>query len=337
MKMKRGGGRGGGRKSANEAASTLRGCPDTRGGKPAGACQHPSSAIRAHRAPAPGLMHAWIERHRLFLIRLTTGTRGKWGASSPRLIESAPAGWRIRSPASPGASGSPGACGLDFGPIWLSRSFPSSADQSSAGVHCCGAWWWVGVSAAAAVLCGHHLVLLQGWLTGHQLSEGGTQIVMSLTQWAEDRGPADRKAVAKVIVAHLLAVAAAVSPEAEQSWAATRWASVNTIFNHCLDEILPVYGHDRDVVPRGLANTTTTLLDGAHRMGRFGFDYAAYYGGHPNPRSANKSVPNGSVTEWNVYVTDLSTSRSIPFGFNSLVVTQFRRVGGGKTSCNRAH
>lgn len=61
-----------------------------------------------------------------------------------------------------------------------------------------------------------------GWLSGHQLSEGGTQIVMSLTQWAEDRGPADRKAVAKAIVAHLLAVAAAVSPESEQSWAATR-------------------------------------------------------------------------------------------------------------------
>ena len=37
-----------------------------------------------------------------------------------------------------------------------------------------------------------------GWVRGHLLSEGGTQIVQALTQWAEDRPVADRKAVAKV-------------------------------------------------------------------------------------------------------------------------------------------
>lgn len=37
-------------------------------------------------------------------------------------------------------------------------------------------------------------------------------------------------------------------------------------------------------------------------MGRVGFDYAAYYGAAPpNPRSANKSLPHGSVPIWNVY------------------------------------
>ena len=172
---------------------------------------------------------------------------------------------------------------------------------------------------------------------------------MSLTQWAEDRPAADKKAVAKAVVAHLLVVAACISPATVQSWAATRWASVNTLFNYCLvragpepfraplcaartllkrrrsipghaiaagkkssraavgrrregikggpetrrpkhdsaqDILLPAFGHDADVVPRGLANTTATLLDGAHRMGRVGFDYGAYYGGRPAPAAA---------------------------------------------------
>ena len=66
-----------------------------------------------------------------------------------------------------------------------------------------------------------------GWVSGHLLSEGGTQIVMALTQWAEDRGVEDRRAVARVVVSHLLNVAAYISPETVQSWAATRWASIN--------------------------------------------------------------------------------------------------------------
>lgn len=143
-----------------------------------------------------------------------------------------------------------------------------------------------------------------GWLSGHLLSEGGTQIVQSLTQWAEDRPAADRKAVAKAVVAHLLHVAASISPVTVQSWAATRWASVNTLLNYCLDIILPEFGHDADVVPQGLANTTATLLAGAHRMGRVGFDYAAYYDENPNPRSENKSVPHGSAPIWNVVSAD---------------------------------
>jgi hypothetical protein len=73
-----------------------------------------------------------------------------------------------------------------------------------------------------------------GWLSGHLLSEGGTQMVMSLTQWAEDRPKADRKAVAKAVVAHLVYVAAYISPQTVQSWAATRWASVNTLFNYAI-------------------------------------------------------------------------------------------------------
>ena len=65
-------------------------------------CQHPSSAIRVPRAPCPGTQFdGWIERQTVFLIlRLTTGTREKGEASSPLAIESAPAGWRIRSSAS---------------------------------------------------------------------------------------------------------------------------------------------------------------------------------------------------------------------------------------------
>jgi hypothetical protein len=47
---------------------------------------------------------------------------------------------------------------------------------------------------------------------------------MALTQWAEDRSHADRKPVAKAVVAHLLYVAEFISPETVQSWAATRWA-----------------------------------------------------------------------------------------------------------------
>lgn len=140
-----------------------------------------------------------------------------------------------------------------------------------------------------------------GWLSGHLLSEGGTQIVQSLTQWAEDRPRADRKLVAKTVIAHLLYVAASISPTTVQSWAATRWASVNTLFNYALDILLKEFGHDPAVVPFGLANTTAALLDGAHRMGRVGFDYGAYYGEKPNSRSANKSVPHGSVAVWNVY------------------------------------
>ena len=74
-----------------------------------------------------------------------------------------------------------------------------------------------------------------------------------------------------------------------------------SLFNYVLDILLPEFGDDPSVVPHGLANTTAQLLAGAHRQGRVGFDYAAYYGGEPNPRSANKTVPNGSVPIWNVY------------------------------------
>jgi hypothetical protein len=54
-----------------------------------------------------------------------------------------------------------------------------------------------------------------GWATdpAHFLSEGGTQIIQSLTQWAEDRPPVDRKAVSKAVLAHLVAVAGAISPQ----------------------------------------------------------------------------------------------------------------------------
>jgi hypothetical protein len=55
----------------------------------------------------------------------------------------------------------------------------------------------------------------------------------------------------------------------------TPQASVNTLLNYALDNILPEFGTDLDVVPYGLANTTATLLSGAHRMGRVGFDYEA--------------------------------------------------------------
>ena len=228
-----------------------------------------------------------------------------------------------------------------------------------------------------------------GWINGHYLSEGGTQIVQALTQWAEDRSAADQKAVAKVVLAHLVAVAAALSPAAVQSWAATRWASVNTLWDYALDvsleiawrfdpppspltqswtrgrtrtrgrtpadggrdgqtdariitppgrvirlsdraeirpsttypyplesgpwqRLLPAFGDDPDVAPHGKQTTEKLLLEGAHRMGRLGFDYAAYYGGHPNPRSANKSFPNGSVAVWNVFDHGVNNAEGAP-------------------------
>lgn len=43
-----------------------------------------------------------------------------------------------------------------------------------------------------------------------------------LTQWAEDKPTATKKVVAKAVVAHLLYVAEAISPQTVQSWAATR-------------------------------------------------------------------------------------------------------------------
>ena len=160
-----------------------------------------------------------------------------------------------------------------------------------------------------------------GWAESgaHLFSEGGTQVVQSLTQWSEDRSIDDRRAVGKVVVAHLVSVAAAISPVTVQSWAATRWASINTLFNYALDKILPVFGDA--VAPAGV-NATAVLLEGAHHMGRVGFDYQAYYSGHPNPRSANKSLPNGSVPVWNVYdhgnlhdllvaVSQTSTNRAV--------------------------
>lgn len=140
-----------------------------------------------------------------------------------------------------------------------------------------------------------------GWVAGHLLSEGGTQMVQSLTQWAEDRPTADRKAVAKAVLSHLVYIAAYISPDTVQSWAATRWPSVNTLLEYALDRTLPEFGADPDVAPLGAANTTAILLSAAHHMGRVGFDWAAYYGGKANPRTANKTFPNGSVQIWNVY------------------------------------
>ena len=55
------------------------------------------------------------------------------------------------------------------------------------------------------------------------------------------------------------------------------------------------------MAPLGQQRTEAILLAGAHRMGEVGFDYAAYYGEKPTPRSMNKSVPHGSVPVWNVY------------------------------------
>ena len=102
-----------------------------------------------------------------------------------------------------------------------------------------------------------------------------------------------------MVVTHLLAVGASISPSTVQSWPATRWASINTLFDYALDRILPIFGDS--VSPGGSVNATAELLSAAHHMGRVGFDYQAYYSGQPNPRSANKSVPNGSVPIWNVY------------------------------------
>jgi len=107
--------------------------------------------------------------------------------------------------------------------------------------------------------------------------------------------------VAKAVLAHLVSVAAGISPQSVVSWAATRAYSINTLFDYALDRILPEFGGDPEVTPLGLQNTTSILLSAAHRMAGLGMDYAAYYSGHPNPRSANKSVPNGSVPLWNVY------------------------------------
>ena len=142
-----------------------------------------------------------------------------------------------------------------------------------------------------------------GWATdpAHFLSEGGTQIVQSLTQWAEDRPQSDRKAVSAVVIAHLIAVAGSISPQSVVSWAATRAFSINTLFDYALDRILTEFGSDPVVAPLGKERTATILLDAARRMGQLGFDYAAYYAEKPNARSMNKSVPHGSVPVWNVY------------------------------------
>lgn len=71
----------------------------------------------------------------------------------------------------------------------------------------------------------------RGWASGHLLSEGGTQIVQALCQWAEDRPADDQRRVARIVLRHLLAVADGISPESVVSWAATRWPSVNTLFD----------------------------------------------------------------------------------------------------------
>ena len=140
-----------------------------------------------------------------------------------------------------------------------------------------------------------------GWVNGHQLSEGGTQIVQSLTQWSEGRSVDDRRKVAAVLIPHLISIASIISPATVTSWAATRWPSVNTLLEYALDVILPEFGSEPAVAPLGLANTTRIFLAAAQAMGKVGFDWAAYYGGAPNPRTQNKSFPNGSVHEWNVY------------------------------------
>lgn len=149
-----------------------------------------------------------------------------------------------------------------------------------------------------------------GWVNGHLLSEGGTQIVQSLTQWAEDRGEAEQRAVARVTIAHLLALAkSAISAQSVTSWAAIRWPSVATLLEYALDVSLPRFGADKAVAPPGAAEA---LLEAAHALGRLGFDFEAYYDPRvpPNPRSANKSLPNGSVPLWNGAAPRAATHRS---------------------------
>lgn len=53
--------------------------------------------------------------------------------------------------------------------------------------------------------------------------------------------------MSKVVLAHLLAVAAGISPTSVVSWAATRWSSVNTLLDYALDRILPEFGKDPEV------------------------------------------------------------------------------------------
>ena len=156
----------------------------------------------------------------------------------------------------------------------------------------------------------HVLATADGWVHGdaHLLSEGGTQIVQALTQWSEDRGAADRKAVAAVVLAHLLAVAADISAQTVVSWAATRWASVNTLFDYALDRLLPEHGDDPAVVPLGRNKTAAALLDAAHHMGRVEFDYAAYYGG-TNPRRRISRCPTARSPSGMSTITASTTPR----------------------------
>ena len=114
--------------------------------------------------------------------------------------------------------------------------------------------------------------------------------------------------MAAVVLTHLLAVAADISAQIVQASRSGRGrrrdgrrSTTVVSFDYALDRLLLEHGDDPAVVPLGRNKTAAALLDAAHRMGRVGFDYAAYYGGTPNPRSANKSLPNGSVAVWNVY------------------------------------
>jgi hypothetical protein len=140
------------------------------------------------------------------------------------------------------------------------------------------------------------------WSHGNSLDEGGFEMVLSLTQWAEDRPAADRKRVARAVIAHLLHEGALITRSSIVSWTATRWPTFVTLVGIAVDRLLPEFGDDPSVVPLGRAKTEQQLVTAAQNMGKYGFDHYRYY--HqlsPTARTGNKSFPNGAVSSWNVY------------------------------------
>jgi hypothetical protein len=142
----------------------------------------------------------------------------------------------------------------------------------------------------------------KSWSPSTSLDEGGFEMVQSLTQWAEDRPVADRRRVARAVIAHLLHEASVITPANIVSWTATRWPTFVTLVGTVVDRLLPEFGEDPTVVPLGPNATKQTLVRAAQDMGKFGFDHYRYY--HqltPTTRTGNKSFPNGAVDNWNVY------------------------------------
>jgi hypothetical protein len=131
-----------------------------------------------------------------------------------------------------------------------------------------------------------------GDANGHGLWDP-LNMIRSLLMHMEAK-PELAKQVAKATVAHLTQEYKLLTTDPVIKWAQTRWPTFVEICQYVIDNLVPRFGDDADVMPMGSAATTAMLMNASALFAAKGMDWEGYY-----HQTGGIKFPEKPVNNWN--------------------------------------